>query len=155
MQRHPSGFFPFCVTIALLFASGLTSHAAKSKHAKPARPVPAPNALDGKQFLGALTETGIRKGRQEMLEFKNGRLISSNCARHGFTEIPYFCTRRADGSLRFVVDSSPTKTGILHCDGVIYGTRLDGVMTWAESQDKVHTYGVHALALQPAGIAGK
>ena len=40
-------------------------------------------------------------------------------------------------------------------DVVVYGNRLDGVMTWAESLEKIHTYGYHALLRQPPAVAGK
>lgn len=149
MQRRLPIFLFCSIVFSVLLAFAPATRAARSKHVKPPKPVPAPNALDGKSFVGALTETGVTKGRQETLEFKGGRLVSSNCAKHGFAEVPYFCSRRADGSLRFTVESSTAKSGILHCDAVIYGNRLDGVITWADAKDTVHTYGVHALAQQP------
>lgn len=125
------------------------ANAASSKHIKTPKPVPAPGALDGKTFVGALTESGVKKGREETLQFKNEKLTSTHCSSRGFPAITYDCKRRADGSLHFSADQATAKHGIVHWDAVVYGNRLDGVMTWAESQDKVHTYGVHALLRPP------
>src|SRR5438093_4778698 len=134
MHRRSSIFLSGVIAIAALLVSFSTAAAAKSKRAKPPKPVPAPNALDGKIFAGAITEYGVNKGREETIEFKDGTFVSAHCKVHKFGEIPYTCTRRADGSLRFTADATLKKSGIVHWDAVVYGNRLDGVMTWGESE---------------------
>jgi hypothetical protein len=150
MQVRKTIFLQSLIAITMLLAAFSQASAASSKHVKQPKPVPAPGALDGKTFIGALTEIGIRKGREEMLQFKNEKFTSTHCIGHGFPTLAYDCKKRADGSLHFIADQATAKHGIVHWDVVVYGSRLDGVMTWAESQEKVHTYGVHALLRPPA-----
>jgi hypothetical protein len=154
MQRTPIFFLP--VIAAIVFFP--PDAGAKNKNVKLAQatnPVPAPGALDGKSFLGAATEYGGGKGREEIFWFKDGKFTSSLGSVHGFGWIPYNCTKRGDGSFRFIANAINPRAGILHWDVVVYGARLDGVVTWSESQEKIHTYGIHALWAAPAGAAKK
>ncbi len=151
--RRPTSCSQFAAILSLLISFS-TLHA-KSKHPKPPKPVPAPGALDGKAFLGAFTESGVHRGREELIEFQDGKFQSTLCRRYGFGTPAYFCTRRVDGSLRFTASASTDKIGTMNWDVVVYGNRLDGVMTWAESMEKIHTYGYHALLRQPPAGAGK
>src|SRR5690242_15690764 len=116
MQRPISVFLHGIVAIVALLISLSTADAAKPKKANPPKPIPAPGALDGKIFIGALTEFGVNKGREETLEFKTDKFISTHCSHHGFSVFLYECTRRHDGSLRFTADQATAKHGIVHWD---------------------------------------
>jgi hypothetical protein len=86
------------------------------------------NSLDGRNFTGVVLECGKTEGDADTLIFRNGRFRSTACDKYEYGDGAY-TEAKADGGVRFKVETESPKYGKLVWEGVVRGKRLDAAFT--------------------------
>jgi hypothetical protein len=81
--------------------------------------------LDGKKFRGELIEAESEERREDVLEFRGGKLCSSESKRLGFGESPYELSREGD-RIVFRARCQNARGDELHWHGSIHGESAHG-----------------------------
>ncbi len=85
--------------------------------------------LDGKTFVGQMTEKGKAKGEKDEFVFKDGKFRSTGCDPYGFTETPYTVSQ-SDVSANFEAESHSPKEGTMKWKGTVKGDTIEGTAVW-------------------------
>ena len=97
--------------------------------------------LDGKSFVGAMTEKGKTKGDPDTFIFKDGKFRSTACDVYGFTETSY-TTAVSDAGTTFEAVSTSPKEGTMKWKGTVKGDSVEGTAVWTKNgqADAIYTF---------------
>jgi len=108
-------------------------------------PAPAAAAekgeLDGKTFVGTMTEKGKTKGDSDTFVFKDGKFRSTACDVYGFTETAY-TVAVSDVATTFEAVATSPKEGTMRWKGTVKGDSVDGTAVWTKNgqADAIYTF---------------
>lgn len=93
--------------------------------------------LDGKTFVGEVSQQGKDKPDPDELSFKTGKMHSTACDPYGFTDSAYTATAAGD-AVNFICEATSPKEGKMSWKGTVTGDTLEGVALWTkEGQDPI------------------
>jgi hypothetical protein len=97
--------------------------------------------LDGKSFVGAMTEKGKTKGDSDTFIFRDGNFRSTACDAYGFTETAYTAAV-SDVSTRFEAEATSPNEGTMKWKGTVKGDSLEGTAVWTKKgqADTAYTF---------------
>lgn len=87
--------------------------------------------LDGKTFVGEVSQQGKDKPDPDEISFKAGKMHSTACDPYGFTEAEYKATATGD-AINFTCESTSPKEGKMSWKGVVKGDTIEGVGLWTK-----------------------
>ena len=88
-------------------------------------------ALDGKVFVGEIGKKGQKAGDKDDLVFKDGKFLSTACAKYGFTEAPY--TAMGGGKkTTFETETKSPKEGTMKWKGTVQGEMVRATVIWSK-----------------------
>jgi hypothetical protein len=108
-----------CLVVALLFGWSVPRALAEG------------GALDGKTFLGEMTEKGKTKGDKDTFVFKDGKFRSTACDAYGFAETAYSAVGK-EGETTFEATAESPKEGTMKWKGTIKGDTIEGTTVWTK-----------------------
>lgn len=118
-MRKAANSVGLCLGAALLLC-GLVSSAAG-----------AGGPLDGKTFVGTMTEKGKTKGDPDAFIFKDGKFRSTGCDAYGFTETSY-AAAVSDVATTFDAVAASSKEGTMKWKGTVKGDVVEGTVVWTK-----------------------
>ena len=94
-------------------------------------PAAAAVPLDGKTFVGQMTEKGKTKGNKDTFTFKDGKFRSTACDAYGFTATEYTVTSK-DGVTTFEATAQSPKEGTMKWKGTVKDGTVEGSAVWTK-----------------------
>src|SRR5438552_2170818 len=79
--------------------------------------------LDGKTFVGKITQQGKKKGDKDKLVFKDGKVTSTECVQYGFKDGDYTAKTEGD-TTTFEADIVGEEGAKMHWTGTIKADQL-------------------------------
>jgi hypothetical protein len=92
-------------------------------------------SLDGKTFVGTITEKGKAKAENDTFVFKDGKFRATGCDTYGFADAAY-TSKAADGGTLFEVETVSPKEGKMKWKGVARGDVVEGGVVWTKAGQK-------------------
>ena len=94
-------------------------------------PAWAGGPLDGKAFVGTISEKGKTKADTDAFQFANGKFHSNGCDPYGFRPSPYKAKQAGDG-WTFTSECTSPKEGSMTWKGTVTGDTITGEATWTK-----------------------
>jgi len=92
--------------------------------------------LDGKVFVGEIGKKGQKAGDKDDLIFKDGKFLSTACAKYGFTEAPY-TAMAGEKKTTFETETMSPKEGTMKWKGTIQGEMVRATVIWSKPGNKL------------------
>jgi hypothetical protein len=89
-------------------------------------------SLDGRTFVGEMTEKGKAKGNQDEIVFKDGKFRSTACDAYGFVETAYSAAAK-DGVTTFDATAESPRKGTMKWKGTVKGDAIEGTAVWMKT----------------------
>jgi hypothetical protein len=94
-------------------------------------PARAAGPLDGKSFVGTMTEKGKTKADTDSFQFANGKFHSNGCDPYGFRPSAYKAQKAGD-DWTFTSESTSPKEGTMAWKGTVAGDTISGEVAWTK-----------------------
>ena len=91
--------------------------------------------LDGKVFVGEIGKKGQKAGDKDDLIFKDGKFLSTACAKYGFTEAPY-TAMAGEKKTTFETETVSPKEGTMKWKGTVQGEMVRATVIWSKPGNK-------------------
>jgi hypothetical protein len=111
-------------------------------------PARAAGPLDGKSYLGTITEKGKAKSDSDAFQFANGKFHSNGCDPYGFRPSAYKAKQTGD-DWTFTSECTSPKEGSMSWKGTVSGDTLEGTVVWTKPGQQPIEYTFSAKAPIP------
>ena len=88
-------------------------------------------SLDGKVFVGEIGKKGQKTGDKDDLIFKDGKFLSTACAKYGFTEAPY-TAMAGEKKTSFETETLSPTGGTMKWKGTVQGEMVTATVKWSK-----------------------